>query len=134
MSSKTVFGLGLLCMGMLTGIALFKQIPTLETKLENKIEVALKSQGIDDVNARVSGLSVYIDLKLGATPPDRLARLKQAEMAILAISTDLPLPLSQYIPRSGGIIYGPVIEVIKDTRERPLSLSVGKTTNALSDL
>lgn len=134
MSSKTVWGLGLLGLAMTAGVALHKQLPALEADLRDRVEVALKAEGIDDVNAEVSGLNVRLTLKMGATPPNAQARLDQAAQALRAIKGDWPQAVDAHVPADGGYLYGPVMEIVTDASENPISLSAGKTHHALSDL
>ncbi|ESQ80442.1 hypothetical protein [Asticcacaulis sp. YBE204] len=134
MSSKTVWGLGLLLLAGGGAVSLYKMLPPLEASLTQRVDTALKSEGIDDVSARIDGLNVHLSLKAGATPPNATARLAQAAAAVRALQPELPDNIKAYAPRGEGYLYGPVLDVVTDTTQKPVSIAVGKVDHALSDL
>ncbi|WP_298329006.1 hypothetical protein [Asticcacaulis sp.] len=139
MSSKTVWGLGLLLLTAGAGVGLYKQLPAMPQALEARVADALKAEGLGDIAYEVDGLNVRLsfktqDFRPGVTAEERKARLMQAAAAVRSLQPELPPEIEVYVPKGEGYLYGPALQVLTDTSETPMRVSMGKTDHALSDL
>lgn len=141
MSAKAIWSLGLIGLALLAGAGLYALLPPLEADLRQKTDTALIAAGMDDVQAEVSGLSVYLSLKPDAQPADPQGRLKDAADAVLAlrpkshvlgrISAQLPPAVSRF-----DGVHGPALEAVTDPQQKPLTLMDirERISHAVSDL
>ncbi|MEM9964526.1 MAG: hypothetical protein AAGC58_04180 [Asticcacaulis sp.] len=144
MSAKTVWSLGFLGLAMFSAVGLYKLLPPIEAELQERADNALIAAGVDDVTAEVSGLSVYLVMKDGATHPQPKARLKEAADTVLALKADWPERVSAKLPESlrfeinesGGYVYGPVLEAVTAPERKPLTIEriQERLTDAVSGL
>lgn len=134
MSSKTVWGLGLLLLTAGAGVGLYKMLPPMQETLSGRVEEALKAEGLSDIAYEVDGLDVRLHLKDGVTAADAPARLAQAAAAVRSLQPQLPTEIEVYVPKGEGYLYGPALQVLTDTTEKPVRVSMGMTDHALSDL